>query len=218
MLTDLIPLAIASAVVPIQIVVTVLLMRASRATAAAWVAGMTTTRLAQGVLLGVVLEVAVGGDGGPGPLASTLLLAFAALLLAGAAREAMGAEDPDAPPPKWMAKVESMTPGKAFGLGAGYLAIAPKFWVFTIGALGVIAEAPLAPLAAAGVYVGFVAAAQIGSLLVLLAGFAAPRRSADALDALAAWLQRHNRAITIALGLIFGLWFLVKALQGFGIL
>jgi hypothetical protein len=32
------------------------------------------------------------------------------------------------------------------------------------------------------------------------------------------WLQRNNRVVVIVLGLVFGTWFLIKALSGFGVL
>ena len=65
--SSLIPLIVGSALVPIQIVITVLLLRSSagRITAVAWVAGMTTVRLAQGVVFGLVLgsAIALANDG-----------------------------------------------------------------------------------------------------------------------------------------------------------
>jgi len=43
-------------------------------------------------------------------------------------------------------------------------------------------------------------------------------RSATALKRFADWLQRRNRIVTIALGVVFGTWFLVKALSGLGLI
>ncbi len=57
------PLIVASAVVPVQITLTVLLLRASVKTGAAWVARMTATRLAQGVLFGFVFAGAGAASG-----------------------------------------------------------------------------------------------------------------------------------------------------------
>jgi hypothetical protein len=52
------PLMIGSALVLIQIIVTFLLLRSpsGKFTAVAWVAGMTATRLAQGLVFGLVLH------------------------------------------------------------------------------------------------------------------------------------------------------------------
>jgi hypothetical protein len=38
------------------------------------------------------------------------------------------------------------------------------------------------------------------------------------LDHVSGWLERNNRVIVIVLGLVFGAWFLLKALQGLGVL
>jgi hypothetical protein len=42
-----------------------------------------------------------------------------------------------------MAKIEGVTPGRAYLLGVGLLVIGAKFWVFTLGAFAVIADAGL---------------------------------------------------------------------------
>jgi hypothetical protein len=55
-------------------------------------------------------------------------------------------------------------------------------------------------------------------LTILAAAFVAPARSADTLAAVARWLERNNRQLVIALGVVFGTWFAVKALNGLGLL
>ena len=115
----LLPLIVASALVPVQITLTVLLLRASVGTAAAWVGGMTATRLAQGVLFGLVFaEAGVAGEGedGPGLFVSAVLLVVAVLFLTKAAKELLGGRDDDAPPPKWMKLTESVTAGQGVPL------------------------------------------------------------------------------------------------------
>ena len=89
----LLPLIVASAVVPVQITLTVLLLRASVGTAAAWVGGMTATRLAQGVLFGIVFAEAgavSGSQDGPGIVVSVVLLVVALLFLTKAAKALLG--------------------------------------------------------------------------------------------------------------------------------
>jgi hypothetical protein len=124
--TSLVLLIVGSAIVPIQIVVTILLLRRSRLTALAWVAGMSNVRVFQGVLFGLVLgsigaATADTGDGGSGLVVSTLLLVVAVLFLVTAVRQFIGEEDPDAPPPQWMATVDGINPLKAFLIAAGLL-------------------------------------------------------------------------------------------------
>jgi hypothetical protein len=65
----LLPLIVGSTLVPVQLLVTILLISRSLLAALAWVAGTATVRLAQGVLFGIVLgaDDVAAGDGGPGP-------------------------------------------------------------------------------------------------------------------------------------------------------
>ena len=59
---------------------------------------------------------------------------------------------------------------------------------------------------------------SVSAQLVIIAAAAFfPKRSTAFLDASLRWLQNQNRVIMIALGLVFGGWFLHKGLHGFGI-
>jgi hypothetical protein len=218
----LLPLIVASALVPVQITLTVLLLRSSVGTAAAWVGGMTATRLAQGVLFGVVLAEAgalSGSQDGPGLVVSVVLLVIAVLFLTKSAKELLGGRgDDDAPPPAWMKLTESVTTGKAFLFGAGYVAVAAKLWVFTLGAIGAIDESGLGAAAGVAVFLLFVALAEGIPIAVVVYAALAPSSSRTVLDHVSGWLERNNRVIVIVLGLVFGAWFLLKALQGLGVL
>ena len=217
----LLPLIVASAIVPVQITLTVLLLRASVKTAAAWVAGMTATRLAQGVLFGFVFAGAgalSGTEDGPGLVLSGVLLVVAVLFLTKAAKELLGGADEDAPPPKWMKLTESVTTGKAFLFGAGYVAIAAKLWVFTLGAIGAIDEAGHDAAASFVLFLLFVALAECIPIGVVAYAALAPESSQGMLERVSEWLERNNRVLVIVLGLVFGVWFLLKALQGLGLL
>jgi hypothetical protein len=219
---SLIPLILGSALVPIQIVITTMLLRsaAGRFTAVAWVAGMTAVRLGQGLVFGLILgsSGSTASSGGPGAGISLLLLVIAIVFYVTAAKQLLRHPDEDAPPPKWMAMVESITPGKAFGLGAGLLLIGAKFWVFTLGAIGAIAAAGPGQPAATLYFLAFVVLAESIHLFVVGLAYLLPARSAEVLDGLVALLAKYNRALMIVLGVVFGTWFLVKALNGLGIL
>ena len=221
--TSLVPLVIGSAVVPLQIVVTVLLLRSAsgRTAAAAFVAGMTTVRVMQGLVFGFLLESADSSStdpDGPGLVASVLLLVVAVLFLASAAKAALKQPDEDAPPPSWMARIEGVGPAGAFGLGAAALLISAKVWVFTLSAIAVIADAALGAGASIGTYVLFVVLAQSVHFGLLFVAYAVPDRSATIVGGVAAFLERRNRLIMIVLGTVFGAWFAVKALTGLGVL
>jgi hypothetical protein len=222
--STLLPLIVASALVPVQITLTVLLLRSSVGTAAAWVGGMTATRLAQGVLFGFVFAGAgalSGSQEGPGPVVSVVLLVVALLFLTKAAKlllEGSGGEDEDAEPPRWMKLTASITAGRAFLFGAAYVAVAAKLWVFTLGAIGAIDEAGLGSAASIALFLLFVALAEAIPTAFVAYVALAPTSSQVLLGTVSAWLERNNRVIVIVLGLVFGAWFLLKALQGLGAL
>jgi hypothetical protein len=216
----LLPLIIGSALVPVQLLVTILLIAHSRRSALAWVAGTTTVRVVQGVLFGLVLgsDDVSAGDGGAGPIASTLLLVAGLLFLATAAKHLVGDQDPDAPPPRWMSAIERISPAKAFLFGAGAMIIGVKFWVFTLTAIAVIGDADLGQPGATIAFVVFVVLASSAQLALIGVSVAAPRRSEVVLDRVSDWLTAHDRLLMIVIGAVFGTWFLIKALDGYGLL
>lgn len=221
--STLLPLIVASALVPVQITLTVLLLRASVGTAAAWVGGMTATRLAQGVLFGIVFAgagAATGTQDGPGPVVSMVLLVVALLFLTKAANLLLdgGDDDEDAQPPKWMKLTQSVTAGRAFLFGAGYVAVAAKLWVFTLGAIAAIDEAGLGSVASVALFLLFVALAEAIPIAFVAYAALAPSSSQVLLGKVSVWLEKNNRVLVIVLGFVFGAWFLLKALQGLGVL
>lgn len=219
----LIPLGIGSALVPIQIVVTILLLRSSsgRIAGVAWLAGMTVFRLAQGLVFGLLLSASGESEtssGGPGTIVSVVLLVVGLLFWVTTLRQLLAHQDDDAPPPKWIAMIETVSPGKAFLLGVGFLAIGAKFWVFTLGAIAAIGDAGVEPAAAIGMFLVFVLLAESIHLAILAIAYSMPDRSDVLLGRMSDWLERRNRLLMIVLGAVFGTWFIFRALGGLGIL
>lgn len=217
---ELIPLAIASAVLPLPLIVTILLLRANagRAAAVAWTLGMAATRLMQGVLVVLLLDQATkaSGDDAKGPIASVLLLVLAVLFFVMAARKLAHAPDDDAPPPAWMAKLEAATPGRALVLGCAFMAISVKYWVFTLSATAAIAAAGIGTATGALAYLGFVVLAQALQIALLLLAFLVPARAEAVLGWASGMLERHSRTLLIIVGLLFGTMFLLEGLAGLG--
>jgi hypothetical protein len=219
--TTLLPLVIGSAVVPTQIVVTSVLVRSSRGKAAAWIAGMATLRVLQGVLFGLVFAEArshATSAGGPRILAGGLLLAIAVLFLATALRQAVAGDDvAPAAAPQWLSRVQAMPGVAAFGAGAAYVAFSPEKWVFTLGAIGAIADAALGPWPSALNFAAFVVLTVSTGLGVF--GFATldPGRAAAVSARVGRWFERRARVVTAVLGALFGTWFLLKALSALGL-
>jgi Sap, sulfolipid-1-addressing protein len=213
--SNLAPLIVVSALLPLQTIVTLSLVRSSVKAAFAWVAGMAAVRLVQGVVFGVVLaesEAHAAADS-PEVFLGTVLLVLAILLYVKALRTALGAEEEDAPPPSWLTRAGSMSPLSAFFAGAAFMTISVKFLVFTLGALGAIADAHLDRKLSALTFVLFVVLTQVLPLTVVVLGASGSPRPREMLDKFGAWLRSKNRLITMMFGLIFGSWFLIKALM-----
>jgi len=108
---NLLPLIFASAVLPFQTILTLRLVRSSVAAAFAWVAGMMTVRLIQGLLFGVVLTASKqrSGPNSPRYVLGTLLLVLAILLYTKGVRAALGGEDKDVElvPDSWLSASSS---------------------------------------------------------------------------------------------------------------
>ena len=217
----LVPLIIGSALVPIQIIIDILLLKSPRQgllKAAAYVGGMTTLRLLQGLIFGLILTNSAASSteegGGKSPIVLTLLLVLGVFLLITAYRVWRKEDDPDAPPPKWLTMIDSLTPLKAFGIGFGMLLIGAKFWVFTLGAIGVIGQAQLGQPSSTIAYLLFVLLAELLLLLPILIRVIIPKQSITLLEQISAWLTHYNRPIMILVSLIFGLLFLYQGASG----
>jgi hypothetical protein len=214
---ELIPLTIGAAILPAYIVVVLFLLRSGGVpTATAFVAGAFAVRVLQGVLLGGVFTAPTeADDGSDGNLVtSTLLLVVGILLLVAAVRQWRQTEDPDAPPPKWMATFQGLSPPKAFGIGAFLAAVSVKMWVFTLSALAVICQAPWTRRDSVVAYLLFILASQSSLLAPIFVCAVAPRKSARVLDAAQGFLERNNRTIVILFSTILGTWFLWKGVTG----
>ena len=110
--------------------------------------------------------------------------------------------------------IDSLTPLKAFGMGFGLLMIGAKFWVFTLGAIGVISQAQLGQPSSTIAYLLFVLLAESLLLLPILIRIIVPAQSKSLLDATSTWLNRYNRPIVIVVSLVFGLLFLYQGVSG----
>jgi hypothetical protein len=90
-------------------------------------------------------------------------------------------------------------------------------WAFTLGAIGAIEDAQMVSAAGWVVFVGWMVAAQSPHLIALLGSLIAPARADPLLARVGDALERRSDALMIGVGLVFGAWFLVKALAAFGI-
>ena len=209
---------VGAALLPAWIILALFLLRGEGGVrkALAFAAGAMTVRLVQGVLFGFVFSEAAdaSGEGGSNLITSTLLLVLGILMLISAVKKWRKEEDPDAPPPKWMATLGGLSTIQALGIGTLLMALSIKQWVFTLSAIAVIEQGELSLAGSALTYLLFVLAAQSLVLAPILVSAVAPVQAAKLLDAIQGWLERNNRAIVIAASSIFGVWFLWKGIAG----
>lgn len=215
MFVDLLPLIVASAVLPAWIIITLLLLRGQGgvAKAAGFAAGAILARSLIIFLFHFALGTAASEDNS-GNISSVLLTLVGILLLVAAYKKWNKEDDPDGPPPKWMTMMDGMKPAKAFGFGALLMAVAVKQWVFTLSAIAIVDGAKLGTVETVLAFVLFVLGSMSLVLLPILLSALAPKQSAQILAKAMGFLERYNRPITIAVSLIFGLWFLFKGVTG----
>ena len=220
-LVSMLPLILGSALVPVQIIMVILMLTSEKQgplKAILFVLGMTVVRIGQGILFGFILT---GGSSDPADVSegtawikSTLLLVLGILLLITAYKNFTSDPDPDAPPPKWLTMLETLSPLTAFALGAGLVLISAKLWVFTLGAIGSIADARLGQPDSTITYLLYILLAESILIGVTLIRLLFPTRAASLLGSFGDWLEAHNAQIVMVVSLIFGLLFTYQGITG----
>jgi hypothetical protein len=220
-LISLLPFIIGSALVPVQIIVVVLLLTGEGKgllKAIAFVTGMTLARLVQGLLFGFVFT---GGSYDPADatnsawIKATLLTVLGLMLLIAAYRKWAKVPDPDDPPPKWLTLLDDLTPLRALLLGAGFILIAVKLWVFTLGALSVIGEAQAGQSESIIAFLAYIFLAQSLLIIPILIRLIAPSKAGKWLSRFGDWMEKNNRPLVVTVSIVFGLLFLYQGLASF---
>jgi Sap, sulfolipid-1-addressing protein len=210
----LIPLIIGSIAMPTWILLVVLLLSRSHRIleAVSFVAGVTAVRLAQGIIFGGILSVysVPAYRKEMGIVASIFLILTGILLWLAAAREWRKAPRPEAPLPRWLSLVSSLTPLRTFVVGALLVLTSTRAWLFTLAAASLIGQANLRPLQDVIAYLYYV----IGANLLIVTPIVISLTSSAHFEAGAHWLELHNRSIVIAVSAIVGSIFLWRGIAG----
>ena len=214
---DLLPSAVGVALSPIPIVAVVLMLGTPRAGtngpafAAGWVVGL----VAVGVIVLLVAGDADSSDD-TSTAADVVTLVFGLLLLAVAVKQWRGRPRPGEEPevPKWMAAIDSFTPGRSFALGALLSGINPKNLALTLAAAASLAQVGLST---GGDVAGLATFVAIGSLTVagpviayLLLGKGAER----ALGEVKQFMSDHNAVILALVCLVLAAKLIGNAIGG----
>jgi threonine/homoserine/homoserine lactone efflux protein len=209
--------AVGIAISPLPIIAMVLMLATprGRANGAAFTAGWVIALAAIATLI-----VAVGGESESGGKTSNWVywvkLAIGVLFLLLAAKQWQGRPRAggQAPQPKWMAVLDTVTPAKASGLAVLLSAANPKNLALTVGASVTIASSPASPVGKGVAVALFVVIASLCVLVPLGVYLLGGQRATAVLDEWRLWLGEHNNAIMAVVLLVLGAKFVGEAVSG----
>jgi hypothetical protein len=216
-ISEVLTYAVAVAISLLSMVAVILMLFSSRArvNGPAFLVGWMVTLA---VLSSVVYVVCNQGDASTSTTTSDTIswgkIVFGVILLLLAGRDWRNRPAAGAVPemPKWMASVDTLSPGKAFGLAVLMAGVNPKNLFLTIAAAAGLAELGLSTSEAVVSLIVFVV---VGSLTIagpVFYYFVGGERAKAALDSLKDWLTTHNAAVTAVLFLIFGVDLIAKGI------
>lgn len=206
---ELLPLAVAIAISVTTIITTVLMLLSPKAKS-------RTVGLMVGCVVGVGGAVALfmlladllpsQDSGGSSLVVSAIKIVVGVLLVVLALRQWRGrpAGGDQAELPKWMAGVDSMTPGKALGLGLLLSAVVPKNLLLALSAGLIVGEAGFSGRQAAVVIVLFTAIATSTVAVPVVAHLVASARLRGPFERLRVWLVENNVTIMVVALLVIG--------------
>ncbi len=219
-LGDLLPAAVGVALSPVPIIAVILMLGTPKARsngpafAAGWVTGLSVVSV-------IVLLVAGGADDPDSATATGVdwaQVAIGVLFLAMAARQwrnrPQQGEEPEMP--KWMATIDTFTPGRSLVFGVLLSGVNPKNLALTAAGATTIAQAGLSSgesAIAVGVFVIIASLTVAGPVVLFLA---APDRSKETLTTVKEFLSTHNAVIVMVVLLVLGAKILGQGLGAVG--
>jgi len=212
-LPGLIVLAIGGSIAPPLLLLTTLLLGSQRPllNASALVIGYFTTCTVIGIS-GLLLFA--GAESTVSTVGRVISATVGALFIVLGLRSLLDSPDPDPQPPRWMESINSMSPPRAFGFGMALFPLQVKNLAIFVACLNLIIASSLSPQ---GSIVALMLVLVVFAIpvLVLIGLYAAvPQRASTKLGSLQAWMEKNNRAITVALCFVFGTFFLLRGLLG----
>jgi len=216
-ISEVLTYAVGVAISPVPIIAVILMLFSARARVngplflLGWV-------LALGVVSGIVYVVSDQGNASTSSTASDTIswgkIVFGVLFLLLAARQWRSRPAPGAEPPmpKWMAGIDALKPGKAFGLGLLLAGVNPKNLLLAIAAAAGLAQLGLSTTDAVVSLIVFVVVGSLtiaGPVLYYLLG---GDKAKTELDELKGWLTIHNPAVMAVLFVVFGIDLIAKGI------
>lgn len=217
-LGQLLPLAVAVSVSPVQVIAVILLLVGRRPlpTAFGFVAGFV---LGVGVAVGALVAVAAAGDltagSDAGRAAGWARVILGALLLTGATRTFASRPGPGDTPalPSWMERLQGASVPRSVGLGLALGAANPKLVALGLAAAATIAVAELPAGQTVAMVLAYTAIAAVGVALPVVAAVAMGDRAQPALERWRDWLTAHHAIVVSVLFLVLGVVLVGQGLE-----
>lgn len=214
---EVLTFAVGVAISPVPIVAVILMLFSARArvNAPVFLLGWV---LALGLVATVVYVVSDVSNASTSHAASDTIswgkIVLGLLLLHYAHRQWRSRPAPGVDPelPKWLAGIDALRPGKAFGLGALLASVNPKNLVLTLGAGGGLAQLGLSTTQAVVSLLVFVAVASVTIAIPVVYYLVGGARAKEELGELKSWLAVHNAAVLAVLFLVFGVDLIAKGI------
>lgn len=209
-------LAVGIAISPIPIAAVILMLFSGRARAngvafmIAWIVGIAVVTAVVIAIPGLETD-----DSEPSATTGWVKLVLGILLLAVGVRQWRARPGPDDEPivPGWMARIDELRPGAAFGLGFLLSALNPKNFLLAVAAGASLGALPLSTGETVGAVAVFTAIAALTVAVPVVAYLIAGARLDPTLDRTKAWLIANNTAVMAVLLLVFGVNLLGDGLQ-----
>jgi hypothetical protein len=216
-ISEVLPFAIGVAIVPIPVIAVILMLFSARARVngpvflLGWVAGLAVAFV---VVYAIADAAGAGTDEQASDGVSWLKIALGVVLLLLALRT--WRKRPEAgvtpEPPRWMAGIDGLEPGKAVGLGALLASANPKNLILIVGAAAGLAQLDVSTGDALWGLIAFVVVGSLSVATPVAYYFVGGEGAKTSLTELRAWLAVHDAAVMSVLFLVFGVVLISKGL------
>ena len=216
-ISEVLPFAVGVALSPAAIISVILMLfsRRARVNGTLFLLGWV---VALGVLVAVVYAIADQSNTATSNTSSDsvswlkIVLGASFLLLARREWQKRPAPGAEAEMPKWMARVDGLTPVQALGLGVLLGGLNPKNLALGIGAAAGLAQLGLSTADAVVSLIVFVAVGSLTIVGPIVYHLVEGAKATAALDELKDWLGRHNDAVMAVLFVVLGAVLIAKGL------
>lgn len=215
LLGQIIPIGLVLALGPTRIMSTILLLTSPRPmrNTLAFLGGVAGVYLVVGFITLVFFGRTLSDLSTGTVIIDAILIAAGVFLLVLAARSFFIAPDPDAPPPRWMQRLTTLSAGQAFLFGA-VLAVSIRYLLLFLSGVALIYDAGVSPGRGAIALLSLITLTLLWPIILVSLYAANATRARVWLATLMDWLNQHNRVIMTALFLILGILFLFKGVNG----